>query len=63
MSLYVRGKITPSLETLVMLVETLDASADDLLGLPPRIEVPAIEGLCRVIECDCKTTIEIEPKK
>ena len=62
-SLWVRGKITPSLETFVMLVETLDVSADELLGLPPKIEVPAVEGLCRVTECDGKITIEIEPKK
>ena len=62
-SLWVRGKISPSLETLLILVETLDVSADELLGLPPKVEIPAVEGLCRVSESGGKITIEIEPKR
>lgn len=62
-SLWVRGKMTPSLDTLILLVKTLDVSADELLGFPPKVEVPAVEGICRIAERDGKITIEIEPKR
>lgn len=61
-SLWIRGKAAPSLETLLVIVELLDVSADELLGIPPKVEIPTIEGICRIAATDGKIMIEIEPK-
>lgn len=60
-SMWIRGKISPSLETLLLLVEILDVSADEILGIPSKAQIPTIKGLCRVTSIDGKVLIEIEP--